>query len=177
MPPPTRPLPLNRTLLKILVNGLFIPSAILALALIGLNAYLNARYLGQEQLQLTRSMALRLDDFLRHAVDALNSTAEISRTSTLDETQVHLDGMRVNNPYFNSLYIFRWGSKGYCHQPAGSAVSGFGYVKPGLLPPARSTPDNQYLASFHFFADRAIDRVPEPDHAQRLCDCRRVEPG
>ena len=105
MPPPTRPLPLNRTLLKILVNGLFIPSAILALALIGLNAYLNARYLGQEQLQLTRSMALRLDDFLRHAVDALNSTAEISRTSTLDETQVHLDGMRVNNPYFNSLYI------------------------------------------------------------------------
>ena len=35
MPPPTRPLPLNRTLLKILVNGLFIPSAILALALIG----------------------------------------------------------------------------------------------------------------------------------------------
>lgn len=105
MPPPIRPLPLNRTLLKILVNGLFIPSAILALALIGLNAYLNARYLAQEQLQLTRSMALRLDDFLRHANETLNSTAEISRTSTLDETQIHLDGMRENNPYFNSLYI------------------------------------------------------------------------
>jgi PAS domain S-box-containing protein len=67
------PRPLNRVLLRLLLLRLFLPLVALSLVMVGLGGYWGAQRLSRQQLQLSRSVSSRVDDYLDHAGRSLGT--------------------------------------------------------------------------------------------------------
>ena len=97
--------PLGKVLLSILTERLFIPVILLSIGLTVLSAFIASTYINQEQLQTTRSISLRLDDFIRNAREVINSAARVSETTSQSELLNYFETLQQTNPYFDTLYL------------------------------------------------------------------------
>lgn len=98
------PAPLLHVLLRLVTLRLYLPALLLAAALIGLSGYLYAAMIEREQIQLTRSIAARTDDYLRSAGQSLNTLALLAEDEQLYEVYWTVLAGQTSRPLFDVLY-------------------------------------------------------------------------
>jgi len=101
---PSKPRPLDRMLLRLLLLRLFLPSLVVTLLTVGLTGYLWGRGLGIRQLLLARSLAHTVDDYLEHASRVLGAAAQMAETSTPEELAPYMQATWQAYGYFDALY-------------------------------------------------------------------------
>jgi len=99
-----QPRPLDRTLLRLLLLRLFLPSLVVTLLAVGMTGYVVGRNVGTRQLQLARSLAHTVDDYLEHASRALSAVARVAETATPEELASYMQATWQAYGYFDTLY-------------------------------------------------------------------------
>ncbi|MFQ6101304.1 MAG: GAF domain-containing protein [Anaerolineae bacterium] len=100
----SKPRPLDRILLHLLLLRLFLPSFIVTLLAVGLTAYVRGRSLETQQLLLARSLAYTVDDYLEHASRVLGAVAQVAEASTPEELARYMQATWQSYGYFDTLY-------------------------------------------------------------------------
>ena len=100
----TKPRPLDRVLLRLTLLRLFLPSLVLTFLLLGLTGYLWGRILGPRQLQLARSLAHTVDDYLEHASRVLGAVAQVAEATAPQDLAPYMQATWQSYGYFDTLY-------------------------------------------------------------------------
>jgi signal transduction histidine kinase len=100
----SKPRPLDKMLLRLLLLRLFLPSLVVTLLAVGLTAYVRGRNLGTQQLLLARSLAHTVDDYLEHASRVLGAVAQVAETSAPEELASYMQATWQAYGYFDTLY-------------------------------------------------------------------------
>ena len=99
-----KPRPLDRVLLRLLLLRMLLPSLVVTLLAVGLAGYLWGRNLGTRQLQMARSTAHTVDDYLEHASRVLGAAARMAETATPEELAPYMQATWQAYEYFDTLY-------------------------------------------------------------------------
>ena len=100
----SKPRPLDRMLLRLLLLWLFLPSLIVTLFAVGLTGYLWGRGLGERQLLLAHSLAHTVDDYVEHAIRVLGTVGQLAETSTPEELTSYMYATWQTYGYFDIFY-------------------------------------------------------------------------
>jgi len=91
-------------LLRLLLVRLLLPLLVLTLLAVGLTGYTVGRDLGVRQLQLARSVAHTIDDYLEHAGRVMGAVAQVAETATPEELASYMQATWQAYGYFDTLY-------------------------------------------------------------------------
>ncbi len=83
---------------------LFLPSLVVTLLVVVMAGYSWGRSLGLRQLQLTRSLAHTVDDYLEHASRVLGAVAQVAEAATPEELAPYMQATWQSYGYFDTLY-------------------------------------------------------------------------
>jgi PAS domain S-box-containing protein len=96
--------PLNVVLFRLLTFGLFLPSLLIGLVLLVIGTYINGVAIQREQLQVTRSIAWKADDYLANAKRSLGTIALLVGSSSLSELENYMQAVQKTNLFFDTIF-------------------------------------------------------------------------
>jgi PAS domain S-box-containing protein len=96
--------PLNVVLFRLLTFGLFLPSLLIGLVLLIIGTYINGVAIQREQLQVTRSIAWKADDYLANAKRSLGTIALLVGSSSLSELENYMQAVQKTNLFFDTIF-------------------------------------------------------------------------
>lgn len=97
--------PFLHVLMRMITLRLYLPATVLTVLIIALSGYFYARLIEREQIQVAKSVAARVDDYLLNADRSLESIAaaiDLEPPSKIDQV---LRSEHTIQPFFTSLYL------------------------------------------------------------------------
>ena len=96
---------LSQLLTRMFTLRLFVPAILLAVLLISTSAYLYARLIEQQQIQLSQSIASQTETYLSTVGEILLRIAQVGEHDSLEAFISYLEIERTNHDYFSSFFV------------------------------------------------------------------------